>query len=229
MAIKRGRKCWTCIHPKLNQIEKDMVLMWRTGDTFAKISQRYHLSYDSLYNHFIRHLPSKLRLSETAKRRLAAGNLASELENAYAHIQKMLRACDRYLADPSDPGEYYLGPRGEDIEVMYAVKVNNQWVTKKRLLSEIMGMIGEEYPDWTIIKIGWKHADPRKLLFDATGQIKAFAETAAKLSGQISDVNININIHETVEFVEKFWKEKHPDEYDNFIRELARSGTADQN
>lgn len=111
-------------------------------------------------------------------------------------VEKMLDACDKYLQDPNNPGEYDLFPRAWEIDVTYRTVEDStgHMITRKESLQSLIDkMDGQGYQPW---EIKYRHADPRKLLLEASRDLRATLELQAKLAGKLADVTINMTFNQ---------------------------------
>jgi hypothetical protein len=116
-----------------------------------------------------------------------------QLRKLFGIVDKLFDACDRFLADPSNPGQYDLNPRAHELEVTYleVVGVRSDGtqivVPKKSLLSELLPRF-EEKADTSVLGVRWKVTDPRRLVLEAArrleGQQRWLAELVDKAKGE---------------------------------------------
>ncbi len=119
----------------------------------------------------------------------------------------MFNACDRYLQDPDDPDQYDLGPRAEDISVIYFRFDENTGKMKrdKAKLSRLLEMLskqGVKVASWR-----YRHADPRELILKTQDRLQAQLELLGKLSGSLRDTQ-QINITQVVAQVNNYLDEE---------------------
>ena len=183
-------KCKVCSHKERKKIDEQLVLKWRSTTSYRNIAKQYGLSYSSIYRHFCEHIPQALWKAERARQTINAENLFEQMNLVYRRVLKHLDACDRYLQDPENPTEYDLGPRGEDIMVVIQTVEAGSSVTVRRRLSELVADIEAKRKNLIIKELSWRHADPRKLLLDASREARGYFELSGKLLGEIKEILI---------------------------------------
>lgn len=111
-------------------------------------------------------------------------DVMTELERCFTRVNMLFDACHEWLLDPDQPTKYYLGPRADDVKVVYWGRDRNgQAVTKKAPLSEILARVedaGVRVERWET-----KYADPRELALKVAAQLKGQTELLAKLMGDL--------------------------------------------
>jgi len=176
-------------HPQKNRIIKALV----RGDSCRDIAGRFKgLSKSALS----RYLNKKLlpQVAEASyEQGMKDGSLAlREVREAIERIHKMYRACDEFLEHPDNPGEYFLGPRAEEIQISYVDEEIN--LKRTMTLQDALNHLkkGGKIPtSWK-----YRHADPRKLVLDTMSKAREQMEFLGKLSGKIQDIVVNV---ETIE------------------------------
>ncbi len=169
MAETRSR-CKVC---DSNQVA-DINLMLRNKETISKISKLYGIDRKTITKH--RDQCAAGFLSEDEETGSIAGDaLIKDVRTQIAMVKKMVAACDEWLTDPDDPSKYYIGPRGEDIEIMYG-EVSQRTgrekpQSKKANLQEILNVI-DQSGKFVIRGTKDNYADPRKLLLEAIGKLE---------------------------------------------------------
>jgi len=123
------------------------------------------------------------------------GSLAlQEVREAIERIHKMYRACDEYLEHPDKPGEYFLGPRADEILISYVETDGESQGRHTMTLQDALNRLkkaGKTVTSWR-----YKHTDPRKLVLDTMSKAREQMEFLGKLSGKIQDIVVNV---ETIE------------------------------
>jgi hypothetical protein len=90
-----------------------------------------------------------------------------ELYTCIHRTKKISDACDKWLTDHDDPERYSIDPGAEEVKVQYKYYDGKKRVHKTRSLSEFISLI-EKNSENVVEKIQVKHADPQKLLLEAT-------------------------------------------------------------
>jgi hypothetical protein len=127
--------------------------------------------------------------------------LLQRIEWNMGFVEKMRRSCDRYLQDPHNAELYDLGPRAEDVEVIYMEEDGEGKQTKKKaLLSELLA----EVPNLFAVK--FTMTDPRELILKSaramneTLMLLGRAMELLKAEGE-SQTNIQFNLVEIMPVV----------------------------
>ena len=190
------RPCSICQHPRREGIDKGLV----AGGSYRSIAQRFGASPDAVMRHKRDHLPLVLaaaavpqhpdpggakrgavpqqhaealvaqQATQEARRQAHAVDVMAEIGRLFHRMNKLFDACDRWLTDPDDPDRYDIGPRADEVTVVYLDGDTTRKARLSTLLRELHGATGMVYGGGD-----WKHADPRKLVL----------ETAAQLRGQL--------------------------------------------
>lgn len=85
-------------------------------------------------------------------------------------------ACFDWLTDPTDSSKLYLGPRAEDVEVVYTVGDGDKKERNKAKLSQLL----QQVETGLKISVVWsetKYADPRELLIKASSALGGHMKT----------------------------------------------------
>lgn len=199
-----GMKCKICGHKKVQSINQDLVLKWRTRDGFRKIAVRYHVSLPSLYRHFCKDLPAELWRSETAQRELKAETLMAHLNKHYDRLQKLLAACEVVLVDPDDPSRWVVGSapemvaqaRAEDLTVYFQQLIDGKPVNHKSSLDLILKQIkasGTKKSPVVVSSVHYRGEAVQKTARETAKAIREFLELAAKLTGMMKPDKIEID------------------------------------
>ena len=88
------------------------------GDSLNGIARQYGMSRDVIRRHKNECLSGLLQQAN-AEKQLVGDSLVRQVEADIGMIHKLVRACDEWLTDPDDPTKYFLGPRGEEIDIVY--------------------------------------------------------------------------------------------------------------
>ncbi len=204
-----ARPCSVCAHPERAAIDKALV----AGESFRNIAERTGTSVAALSRHRADHLPEVLAKAKQARAAAHGADLGdqvtrqdaheqahaldvmTELERCFTRVNMLFDACHAWLLDPDDATRYYLGPRADDVKVIYWGRDRSgQAVTKKAPLSEILARVedaGVRVERWET-----KYADPRELALKVAAQLKGQTELLAKLMGDLQQegtVNIAVS------------------------------------
>ena len=173
MAVKRIR-CKICDSNKVAQINQKLV----NGDSIASISKLYGFARDTIKRHKKLCMGALLKQANDEKQ-LVGDSLIKQVESDIYMIHKLVKACDEWLTDPEDPSKYFLGPRGDEIEIIYQgkdPKTDRLLPTmRKASLQEMIDTV-EKSDKFTIHNITHKHADPRELLLKAIAKLEGIVK-----------------------------------------------------
>jgi hypothetical protein len=162
--------CKVCRHPKRAQIDAKIA----NGDSISSLSKLYGISRTTLSKHRDECLVSLLAEDKETKDAIIGDSLINKVEKQIDLVQKMITACDEWLTDPDDPNKYYLGPRGDEVDVVYyeidpeTNRVGKQ--PRKSTLQEMMEAV--EGAGYIIKGVSFNHADPRDLLLKAITKLE---------------------------------------------------------
>jgi hypothetical protein len=186
-----AKPCSTCAHPKRVEIDKALV----TGEPVFALAKRYGLARSSLQRHKDHHLSGVLVAMGEAveatqqyhevRERASALNIAATLGTILERAQLLSDACDEWLRDPLDPSKYNVGPRSEEITVVYETWEDCGEDAKRprlerRSLRWLLQKVDEKLGT-TVVGAITRHADIRELVLKAqAGSIQAI-ETVAGL------------------------------------------------
>lgn len=185
---KPGRPCSICVHKHSTDIDRVIVAQ----EPYRTISSRFNVSIAALKRHAKTHLPAELVKSQEIQKQLTRDKVSAELIESLVGVKKMLAACDEWLTDPKNPKKYYLGPRDEEIKVVYIEKDENGIEARKR--ASLHAVINAIYKQSKKKIVSWeyKHTDPRMLLLLATDRLKNINEMFLRMIGELKDMEINI-------------------------------------
>lgn len=172
MGAKKVR-CKVCDSKKVAQINQKIV----NGDSIASISKIYGFARDTIKRHKKLCISPLLKQSNDEKE-LVGDSLIKQVEADITMIHKLVRACDEWLTDPDDPSKYFLGPRGDEIDIVYMAKDEETGREKKTpQKANLQEMIDKvEEGGFRIMNITHKHADPRELLLKAIAKLEGIVK-----------------------------------------------------
>lgn len=125
-----------------------------------------------------------------------ASFLFDEIGDMIAHNRKVRRACARYLADPDDPDEFYLGPRAEEVKVVWWDRSKKKPELRTNTLAYLLDMVTSKVGP--VRESESKHDDPRGLVLASQVANNKTLELLAKIQGKVADVNVNIVMNPVV-------------------------------
>jgi hypothetical protein len=165
------------LHPKRKEIRNRLA----RGDYLLTISKKYGITCKALKNYLENRMPQALarkaeqsivsaqKSYKVAERKAItdAQELFDIILKAVQRMETLSDSCDEYLQDPDNPGNYYMGPRAHDVQVIYYIKGANGKPTKvKKSLQEIIGQM--EKHGIVDPQIKSNDTDPRVLLVKAS-------------------------------------------------------------
>jgi len=180
-----SRKCTIEQHPHRERIVRALA----RRETYRQISEKYGVTISSLHRYMKEKLmprATKVRIEQELR---DGKGVLDEINRIMERLNKMFDACDEYLRDPNNSDKYWLGPRAEEVEVVYLEKGENGGITRRQPLSTILREHDIKGP---ILSVYYRHADPRKLILDTAKVLTIQLELLARISGEIKDVTINI-------------------------------------
>ena len=177
------------IHPKKKQIISAIV---RGKGSLRDIALQYGVTHGSLHRFLKARLGPQIAKHRAAEQVRDGETAVNQINKVMVRVQKMYDACDEYLQDPEDPEKYFLGPRGDeiDITVLEYDKDGKPIRTKRNiqtLIDKIEGSNGKTVTEWH-----YKHADPRRLLLETAKVLNTQLELLARISGELKNINVSI-------------------------------------
>lgn len=216
------RHCTVCHHPELAAIEREMLDPTISSDAIAA---HYHLSKAATgrhrRNHFKRFVQRTLeerhgKMPAAPHRREIAAEvirddqrLASRKLDIYEELQVLWHrvrmahdACDEWLRDPENPERYDLGPRAEEITVIYTEpnESGNGSLRRRERLSALLARIREGGVRPTgLVSYG---ADHRTMLLAVHDRMAGELELLARLTGQLQPEKTTVNVLVNPQWIE---------------------------
>lgn len=172
-------------HPHKDRIIKALA----RGDTYREITGRYGVTKSALSRYLREKLLPKAAEAKEAQDLRDGAQLLKEIERIMERVNKMYDACDAYLQDPQDPSRYYLGPRGEEIRVVY-VELDEEGNPSRK--TDTLQVLLDRLSGRNVLEVRYKHADPRELVLKSALTLKSQLELLARVQGQIKDIAVNI-------------------------------------
>lgn len=183
--------CTICTHPQREEIDR---LIVAGEESNRRIAAQFSIAETSLRRHAGNHLPDVLIEAEEAKAEAHRRNLIAEVDKIALRVNLMYDACHRWLTDPDNPEQYDIGPRAEEVSVVFTEPgPDGKRVFRKAKLSELLARIEAAPGDRVTISTEIKHADPRDLHLKTAARLAAQLELIGKLLGQI-DTRPQINL-----------------------------------
>jgi len=199
-----GRPCSICTHEERESIDRDLL----KGVSYRRIAARTGAAATSLRRHKHAHLAAAMAAGAQRRERaitetaielaqddargavLHAAGLRAELEQCFLRLRKMFDAADRWLTDPAEPSEYWLGPRSEDVGVVYVEMVGDPPlpVRSREKLSTLLerladaGQVGD-----SLVTVEVRHADIRTLALGIAKRMESSMSLVGKLIGELDE------------------------------------------
>lgn len=198
------RVCTICTHERRGEIDRALV----GGTPYRDVSGRFGTSKSALERHKAEHLPALLAQvkrdeesravalvgqveQQAADETAHALDVMTELRRCFDRVNLLFDACDRWLRDPDDPSRYDVGPRANDVQVIYTELVGDNVVAKKAKLSALLARLEDAGVD--ALRGETRYADPRELILKTAARLQGNLELLAKLLGDL-DERPHINV-----------------------------------
>jgi len=189
-----GRNWTIDEHPQRDTIIQDII---KGQKSLRSISKQYDINIASVSRYLSEKLADRAAKVLAERHQKDGTDFIAEALQQDERVQKLLDACDDYLRDPEDPSRYELGPRSWEIDIVYRTVEpdTDKMITRKESLQALLDKIDKAgYQPW---EVRMKQADPRKLLLEASTNLRATLELRAKLAGKLIEnqttVNVNLN------------------------------------
>src|SRR6476659_2243102 len=176
------RRCGVCDHKKREEIDRELV---GREKPFRYFPERYGIPLTTVYRHYCEHVPARLAKAQGATEAVQGDKLLAHLDQALERVRLLSDACDRWLRDPNDSTQYDVGPRSDDVTVVYTALVNGRRVQKREKLSVLLAKVSGTAPSVDVVEV--KHADPRVLLLKAADTLRGQLELLGKLIGKLRE------------------------------------------
>ena len=167
-------------HPKKRQIIQDLIAQKPYRDLAAK----YDVSRTTLMQWAKEQLAKSL-----VEDQLLGFTARDQLEWMNTELQKILRACKKELRSPDDPTDYDFAPTPAECTIQYIRTEDDH----HRLIKEPLNDLEDRLKNNGILplRIYVTKTDTRKILLEAMKLAQNNIETIAKISGELSEININ--------------------------------------
>lgn len=161
---KRGPKCKIEEHPQRDLIDKAII----ERRTQKSISEEFGVSQPSISQYIWKHF-AEHKARADLERDVSHGEFVlRHMMRMLDTLEKMRQSLIEYLQDPEDPSKFWMGPRANEIEVVYdAPRKNDAGVFRERTkLSTLLEEIRDMHPEYELVEINVKTSDARKLMLD---------------------------------------------------------------
>ncbi len=151
------------LHPK----SKEILRLMAEGVSPCKIASDYKINYRSVLNYMKNKMPERVVKAVEQRSIADANELFNIILKAVRRMETLSDSCDSFLQDPDKPGEYYMGPRAHEIDVIYLIKPDDGPPTRRRdTLQNLISRI--EHNGMLPTEMQSRHTDPRILLVKAS-------------------------------------------------------------
>ncbi|MCI0490787.1 MAG: hypothetical protein L0229_29695 [Blastocatellia bacterium] len=169
--------CTICKHPNRLDIERAIA----RRESLRNIAKQFQVGYSAVNRHQSC-IAAELEEVREAGKLERAVSIETELANCFARVNRLLDACDAWLRDPDDPARYDIGPRAEEVTVIYTVENGDgPPLRKKDSMADLLGQLASRGLDVQLIEV--KHADPRELFLNTIRTLHSEIDILAKLRG----------------------------------------------
>lgn len=223
------KKVYLDTHPKRNEIINALI----KGElSRIEIAKKYGIAKSTI-NKYLKENLAERAAQAAIKRNLDNGEeILKAIDRIMERAQKMYDACDEYLTDPKDPKKYFLGPRADEVEIIYeyTVESGDKEYTKKERDS-LKNML-DRLKGKDVVGVKYKYADPRDLLLKTANVLNRQLELIAKIQGEIKE-QVQVNIYNNPQFIQLQQivlkaTEKHPEVRGEIVKELNKIPKGDK-
>jgi hypothetical protein len=150
----------------------------RNGDSINGLYKLTGLSRNVLTKHKNECMSKIIATDSKSRDALVGDTLLKQVRDQIELVQKLVIACDEWLTDPDDPEKYFLGPRGQEIDITYSeIDPDTGRILPSQRKATLQEMIqAVESKGYVIRGITNKHSDPRELLLKAIGKLEGTAK-----------------------------------------------------
>jgi len=172
--MAKGPHCTVCGHPRRREVEE----AFRGGASTRAIAAQFEpLSRGAIERHLRKHMTPRLAEIEETSRRVRSEivlkaveeqareevaldlDFWAQLRSQLAGLLRLYDDCAAQLADPRDSRRLFLGPRADEIEVMYLAGESRGVATLAELLERVQkgGVLD-------VVRTSVRVEDPRRLM-----------------------------------------------------------------
>lgn len=178
-------------HPKKKQIIKAIC---EGKESLRSIAAQYELSLSAARRYIEERISEKVATAKTEQDKADGKAVLEQLDAIMSRMRKLYDACDEWLQDPNNPDRYFLGPRANEVDIVYQEQDGDKLRTSRASLETILGRMRDTsmFP----VEVKYRYADPRKLIIDNAQALTKQLELLAKIEGAVKDTVINVTINE---------------------------------
>ncbi len=183
-----SRRAEIDLHPKKKKIIGALI----KRVSYRDIAGQYSVTVSSLHRYVRDKLRPQVAKAQAAEQVRDGETAVNQINKVMARVNKMYDACDEYLQDPEDPDKYFLGPRGDEIDIsILEYDEDDKPIRKKRSLQTLIDEINDSNGK-TVTEWHYKHADPRRLLLETAKVLNTQLELLARISGELKNITVSI-------------------------------------
>ncbi len=187
-APRRGPRCTVCTHEGRAAIDRALI----GGESAPKVAAKYRgLTDDAVRRHASSHLPEHLAAAAEVRSVVSATQTLEQIDRCLERVNLLFDACDRWLRDPDDPSRYEVGPRAENVKVVYLERGEDGKMTRKKAtIAELLERVAGVAPEIRLVEI--KHSDPRELVLQASKRLEGLSELLARIRGELPEPTVAV-------------------------------------
>ena len=219
--IKKRLRCVICTHKDAEQINEQLL----RGISVRSVGKSFDLNFTTLGRHRSDCIP-QAGLVATEKQGVDVWNALGKI---LARMERLSQACEARLIDPDDPTRFTLDAHDDEVMIIWRDlrdrDETGKPIRKRSTLRELIAHV-EGYETVEVTSTARGVEDARKLIIEATREIRAQLEMVAKLQGLFQQDKKN---EADVENDRQFWlaqvqrlREERPDWDETAIREAIR-------
>jgi hypothetical protein len=208
------QKCSICTHPKRTEIETAIA---SSTPSRRILAVRYKTSTGAIGRHARNCVTKAIATVRSARKEALADRdavtvetvrnavvaqardgtlqtaqtIENELHRLIERMGKLFDACDEYLDDPDNPGQYTLAPRSDETRIVWeeleeepAPGEKPKWVKKAGTLQQALELAFANGHRRFVSTTPVKKADTRELILTVAGQISRQIDIMARLEGR---------------------------------------------
>jgi len=204
----------------------------------AEIAEKYSCAKQGVYSRIAaleKSTVAAVAAPEESRRFVHSTNTELEiLDECLQRVRLLMDACHRWLQDPTNPKRYDVGPRANEIQVIYLPLNGDGEPTTRKPQRKSLGALLDEIEDFgehRVLGAESKYADPRTLVLSTMQECRATLTTIQDLKEKLLNARmVEAWIEELRAALAEMSPEKAREVAENVQRRLslapAFSGTA---
>jgi hypothetical protein len=159
--------CTVCTHAQSHEIDLAII-----GGKLSnrRIASHFDLTERAIRHHRNEHLIDKIQQAQAIATKIEMIDLNRELAMVYQRVRNFFDACHSHLIDPDNTSTYHIGPRSDDVTVVYDEEVDNKVIRRKARLSLLLKQL-EEGLGFKVVGYDIRQADIRALYLQSSKQL----------------------------------------------------------